>query len=256
MSDREKNKLVARFKDLADRAYATNCYTFTQFLNPSELAELDEAKREFPFARFRVNGGYEAAERCVACFGDEETFGYAESWPVVVVKVRPLAPKFADELSHRDFLGAVMNLGIKREILGDILVKNGRSAYIICLDNIAPFICENLTRIKHTTVVCEVVEDEADLEKLKPTLIPLSLTVSSLRFDALVAAVTKCSRSETIRLFQSEKVTLNGRVCTENSKQLKNFDIFSIRGYGKFKYNGSSGETRKGRLHAEVLKYD
>jgi RNA-binding protein YlmH len=79
--------------------------------------------------------------------------------------------------------------------------------------------------------------------------------VASARFDAIVAALTKKSRSEVIRLFQEKKVTLNGRVCERNSMSLKKDDIFSIRGHGKFVFAGEERETRKGRIYVKILAY-
>ena len=255
MSANEKELFIARMKDLAGKAYAGNSYTFSGFLSAGELADLAEHAHEFSFVPYMINGGYENAERCMAAFGSPEEFGYDVTWPIKVIKVRPLAPKFSDELSHRDYLGALMNLGIKRQVLGDLPVKNGNTCYVICSENIADFICENFTRVKHTTVVCSVIRGEEELSELAPELKPMGITVASLRFDAVAAAVVKCSRNEIIKLFRSEKVTLNGRVCTDNSKVLSEGDIFSVRGYGKFRFSASFGETKKGRVKAEVLKY-
>lgn len=255
MNGNEKNQFLSRMKDLSEKAYAKHTYAFSGFLSTGELADLKDSAGSLSFITYSVFGGYPEAERCMVAFGSPEEFGYDPTWPITVIKVKPLAPKFSDELTHRDFLGALMNLGIDRKVLGDIPVKNGKAAYVICSDSIADYICENLNRVKHTTVVCEIASGKDELSELGPELVPMGITVSSLRFDAVAAAVTKCSRSEMIRLFQSEKVTLNGRVCTENSKSLKDGDIFSVRGYGKFKFTGSFGETKKGRVKAEVLKY-
>ena len=93
------------------------------------------------------------------------------------------------------------------------------------------------------------------IEDLKPTLEDIHVIVSAPRFDAIVAAVTKCSRNETLDMFRAKKVTRNGRIEERNSLVLKDGDSFSVRGYGKFRYCGVGSETRKGRVNIYLKKY-
>jgi RNA-binding protein YlmH len=163
--------------------------------------------------------------------------------------------KFSEELNHRDFLGAVMNLGIERTILGDILVKDSKRAYIFCQDTIADYIMDNLTRIKHTNVKCSILDSDEDIEDLKPKLEDVHCIVQAPRFDGIIAALIKCSRSEAQDLFRTGRVTLNGRVSERNSIVLKDGDIFSVRGHGKYRYCGTGNETRKGRIYVHLKQY-
>ena len=243
---KEEQIMKARFKDLASKAYRTNTYTFTAFLTPAEIAELENIKTELdcPFSLF---GGNEMCERQMAAFGSEALFGYDVTWPISIVKVEPLMEKFADELGHRDFLGSLMNLGIERNVMGDILVKDNKRAYIMCQNNIAEYIVDNLTKIKHTNVKCRIADNER-LTELEPEYKEANYIVASERFDAIIAAVTKCSRSDTLLMFREKKVTLNSKQETRNSISLKPGDVFSVRGYGKYTYEGASGNTRKGKL--------
>jgi RNA-binding protein YlmH len=117
------------------------------------------------------------------------------------------------------------------------------------------YIMENLTKVKHTSVSCRRLSSDEDMELLKPELKEIECIVASARFDAIVAALTKSSRSEVIRLFQEKKVTLNGRICERNSMNLKKDDFFSVRGYGKYIYAGEERETRKGRIYVKILAY-
>ncbi|MBE5946646.1 MAG: hypothetical protein E7259_06895 [Lachnospiraceae bacterium] len=251
----DEQLLKARLMDLAKKAYKQNIYTYTGFLTPAELSIFDEISGEFKYVGYEINGGYEDSERQMVSFGSEELFGYENIWPIKILCVEPYIEKFADELSHRDFLGAVMNLGIDRSVIGDILVKENKKAYIFCHENIFQYITESLTKIKHTNVKVHVMEEADNKSLFAPELVDMSLIVSSPRFDAIVAAVTKNSRSETLKLFSSKKVLRNGRVEERNSVTLKNDDIFSIRGYGKYKFIGCGNETRKGRLYVNLKKY-
>lgn len=252
----EDQILKARLIDLANQSYKQNIYTYTAFLTPAELAILEKVRDEISFVRYEVFGGSELSERCMVRFGSEEQLGYTDVWPMSIVLVEPLIDKFADELNHRDFLGSVMNLGIERSVLGDILVKGGKRAYIFCQDKIANFIVDNLTKIKHTNVKCSVVSIDEEISELKPTLVDMNCIVQAPRFDAIIAAVIKCSRSEALNLFKAGKVTLNGRMCERNSMTLKENDIFSVRGHGKYMYCGSGNETRKGRIYIHLKRYE
>lgn len=251
----EEQIIRSRIKDLAERAYKQNAYTFSNFMTPAMLGIVDELRQELSYVGYSIFGGNENCERQIVCFGNEEMFGYPPTFPISIIKVEPLIEKFSDALNHRDFLGAIMNLGIERDVVGDILVKDNKRAYIFCLDSISDYILESLTKIKHTTVMCSLISSQEELSELAPTLKDISLIVSAPRFDAIVAGVAKLSRNEAASLFKAKKVTLNGRLCEKNSTILKENDIFSIRGFGKYKYLYSGGETRKGRMYIYLQQY-
>ena len=148
-----------------------------------------------------------------------------------------------------------MNLGIKREVLGDIFVKGGKRAYLYCQDTISEYILENLTRIKHTNVKATSMSFDTEVDDLKPELIDLHIIVAAPRFDAIVAAAIKCSRNEALNLFRAKKITRNGCIEERNSLTLSDGDIFSVRGFGKFQYVSAGTMTRKGRVNVLLKKY-
>ncbi len=251
----EEQLLKARFVDLSKKAYKQNIYTYTGFLTPAELAVFDDISSELKYVGYEISGGHELAERQMISFGSEELFGYENVWPIKILCVEPYIEKFADELNHRDFLGAVMNLGIERNVIGDILVKDNKKAYIFCHENIFQYIIDSLTKIKHTNVKIRAIEPEEELAELTPELLDMNIIVASPRFDAIIASLTKKSRSETLKYFSTKKVLLNGRIEERNSITLKPDDIFSIRGYGKYKFISCGNETRKGKIYVNVQKY-
>lgn len=254
MNDEEL--LKSRLKDLANKSYKQNIYTYSTFLTPGELVFLEELKSDISHVDYEIFGGCELCERQMVGFGSERSLGYEGFWPIKIIKVEPLIDKFADELTHRDFLGAVMNLGVDRSFFGDILVKDGKRAYIFVVDSIAEFIMDNLTKIKHTNVKTSLMEYGQDsIDDLRPQLMDMNVIVASPRFDAIVGAATKLSRAEALNTFKAKKVTLNGRLCERNSMSLKEGDIFSVRGYGKFRFCGSGSETRKGRVYVHLQRY-
>lgn len=185
-------------------------------------------------------------------FGSPDDFGFDEPYPIDCIKISPLLRKFADDLTHRDFLGAILNLGIERSLIGDILIRDN-VGYLFCLSHISTFIMENLIKIKHTNVKCEPAAPDTD--DFAPVLENLELICASARIDAVTASITKLSRSKAVELFRTQKIFVNGKCMENNSYALKPDDILVIRGTGKFIYKGCGNETRKGRVYVRLQKY-
>lgn len=252
MFDKDTQQLKNRFRELADKSYNQGIYTFTSFLGLSEQDTFWQCEADVRHAGFTLYGGTENATRVVVRFGKEADLGYEVPFPIVCIHISPLQQKFADDLTHRDFLGALMNLGIERSTLGDIKVGE-KEAYLFCLESISEFICENLNQVKHTPVKCVVTENVADIPEEKPKMV--SVQVSGLRVDAVLAKTYNLSREKSLVLFVAGKVYVNGRLCENNSKLLKLGDTVNARGFGKFTVAGEPRETRKGKLALEIAVY-
>lgn len=252
MPENNNGILENRLRDLAERSYNQNIFTFSSFLSLGEQDAYFKLERELSYASPKLIGGYENAERVVVRFGSPEALGYEADTPIRCIHITPLLEKFADKLSHRDFLGALMNLGIERDVLGDIKAGE-KECYLFCLDSIADFICENLDKVKHTNVKCTVVTEKEDFPEEVPE--ELVIQVSSARTDSVISKVYNLSRSDSLDLFREGKVFINGRLCENNSKQVSIGDVVNARGYGKFKLASEPSLTRKGRLFIAVLVY-
>lgn len=244
--------LKGRLLDLAQKAYHQNIYTYSNFLSLSELSTFEEFKSETSYIQHERFGGNPLCERQIIRFGSEEVFGYEGDFPIHVIKITPLIEKFSDSFTHRDFLGALMHLGIERDTLGDILLKE-KTAYLFCLASISDYICKELTKVKHTNVKCEITN--FDIPALKPTLVDEEFPVASLRLDAIISHLIKCSRSESFKLFEEKRVSLNGKITGRNSMLLKEGDIFSVKGYGKFIFISCKGQTKKGKIFIHIKRY-
>lgn len=253
----EETLIRRKILDSATKAYNQNIYTYTGFLGISELAIYHSMAKELSFISSRCFGGNESCERQMIQFGSKEELGYSEEFPINIIKISPVSPKFAESLGHRDYLGALMNTGIERSLLGDIIIKDTH-AYLFCAKHISDFIEKNVFTIKHTNITCINITndmDTSDIEGIKPKLKDVELIAASPRVDAVVASISKLSRSNTIELFDAKKIYING-ICNENkSYQLKPDDILVIRGIGKFIYLGCGNETRKGRVYVHLKQY-
>jgi len=236
-----------RFAELGQRAYG-GIWANTEFLSIAEQGVLMSCARELA-APFSLEGGHPSCERRIAMFGSEDYCGYQAEPPIACVRIASKNAKFADKLEHRDFLGALINLGIRREVLGDIFVRDD-CAYLFCMDTIADYIADNLERVRHTAVTCSVVEDTP--EELSVATKRMDLNVPSERVDAVVCAVYRLSRTQSQQLFAAQRVFVNARETENPSRALREGDVVSVRGFGRFTYHGVQRETKKGRLYVTV----
>ena len=250
--NREEEYLQKRIIDLANQSDRNGHYTFTGFLSQGEQDLFYRTLPELAGISYTLFGGMEGCERQMIRFGDSGQLGYEETFPIVCMGIAPKMQKFADTLSHRDYLGALMHLGIDRSTLGDIQVREKR-AYLFCHEKVQAYIGQNLDQIRHTSVSCSVQSELP--QAMKPVLAKETLVVSSLRTDAVVAKLYHLTRSRSIALFREKKIYVNGRSLENNAGMLKEGDVVSVRGFGKFVYVSALGETRKGRLSVLVERY-
>ncbi len=239
----QEQELIKRAEELSARAVARGIYTRTAFLTEGEASLLAEALEPKFF------GGYEEAERCVAVFGSEEEMGYPWESDVVLLKIEPKMQKFADNLTHRDFLGAILNLGIKRELLGDLLIFEN-VGYQFVLKQMADNLIENLTRVRHTSV--QVTYCEALPKGSGVNLEERFVVAASSRVDAVIGAVWNLSRSEAKKIVEDERVSIRGKMITDPAKELPPGSRISVRGYGRFYFDGEEKKTRSGRGRMKV----
>lgn len=248
---REEQQLEKHFRDLARTAYQRGIAVFSDFLNLNELNIFQSLRGEFSYLEMETFGGYELAERQIAVFRPEAPVFYAD-YPVKCLKITPLNAKFAEDLNHRDYLGAVLNLGIDRACLGDILVEED-AAYLFCLERMADFIRDNLIRIRHTSVYVEQVE--AENFHYEPKYKEVSGTVASVRLDKLLALAFNASRSSLTGLIEGGKVFVNGKLVTSNGYEPKEGDLISVRGMGRFRFRETGGQSKKGREYVILWRY-
>lgn len=249
-SGKEEQLTKKRILELEKTAYNKGICTYTDFLNLNEINIFHSLKPELAAVRYELSGGYESAERKVICFyGDESVKAFSNY--ITCIRILPLNKKFSDDLSHRDFLGAIMNLGIERCKIGDILVRE-KEGYVFCETAIGNFIIDQLIKVKHTSVRCETAGDTPDIT---PDFKEISGTVSSARLDSIIAFAFHSSRNSILGLISGGKVFVDGRLIESNSYVLKENQTVSVRGFGKFIFKGLQDQNKKGRFYVTILKY-
>lgn len=246
MAEDDTLKLRKRFEELSTRAERTGVREETKFLNMAEQSVL----LSMPVSA-ELYGGYEGAERRIAVFGGGDAAEPEYRPPIVCVRIRPASKRFADELTHRDFLGSLMALGITREVLGDIIVRDGEG-WLFCLSPIAPFIIENLREVKRTQVRCEEAPPPETAEDRGETR---SIVIASERLDAVIAAVYRLPREEAKALCEKGLVYINAKLAEKGGAAIPENAVVSVRGRGRFRFSGADRTTRKGRIRANVTIY-
>jgi len=244
----DEKMLQKRFAELSARAFSRGIRQYSDFLSLAEQSILLQMKLE---TRVTLIGGFDTAERCIACF-EPSDLDYPEPPPISCVSISPISQKFADKLTHRDFLGSLIALGIRREVLGDIVIHEN-CGYLICSEDIAIYITDSLNKVKHTDVKCSVVDEPPSVSTVLPEI--SSVVIASERIDAIVAAVFNISRSDSQSRFDHEKVFISGRLIQSHSAMPKPGDIISVRGLGRFIYEGVERETKKGKLRVMIRKF-
>ena len=233
--------LLKRIRELANLSYQRDIVTFTDFLNLNEQNMLASLKLHQMGVEVKLFGGYEHAERQMAAFFPG-SLGFSWDYPIDCLKIEPKALRFSEELGHRDYLGALLNLGVDRSVVGDILIKD-KEAWFFCLHKMSDFFIENLIRVKDTTVLVSRVEQAEEIPE------------PSVRLDALIGLAFQTSRSSMVSFIESGLVFVNGKLITSNGYEPKEGDIISVRGKGRFIYDGVSRQTKKGRLGVRIRKY-
>lgn len=241
-----------RLQDLARTAFYRDIVVYTDFLDLNELHMVHSFQPEG--AAIRLYGGYEGAERQIAAFlPDALSFEFEDSmFPIQCVKISPISKKFCENLSHRDYLGALVHLGIERCKLGDIVIKE-KDAYVFCQEHLTEFLFQNLNKIRHTNVKLTRIDNPEELPK--PTLKEIRGTVASVRLDSMISLAFSSSRNSMLGLIEGGKVYVNGKISTSNGHPLKEGDIVSVRGYGKFRYEKILQTTKKGRYGVLISLY-
>lgn len=248
----ESELIKKRFLELAKKSYSCGYFLFTDFLGLAEQALFAEIKREISGIKYTSFGGADGAERIMIRFGDEDELGYSEPYPITCIKVEPKAMKFADKLTHRDFLGAILNLGIERSSLGDIVIKEN-VGYVFAKEGMAEFIISELTRVKHTDVKLSIADTLPEGELY--TTERRKIQAVGERIDAVIAKVFSLSREESLSYFKRRLVFVDGRQMENNSYIPKRDEKISVRGLGRMIYRGYETTSKKGKLNIEVDVY-
>lgn len=251
-ADDDERLFVRRVGDLVQAVRGRGASRCTAFLSDRQQELARAALSGLGFENYAFDGGHpEAERRILRLFGE---YGAQEPLPAACLFAQAV---HADRtLTHRDYLGALMSLGVKRECIGDILPSED-GAYLFVLDTVAPLVCDALSSVGR----CGVRVGPAQAGKL-PGELPgreerpaQTATVSSLRLDAVLAAMLHISRGDAAQLVKSGVVEVNHVSTASVHYEVFENDVFSIRGQGKYKLCGVGAKSRKGRTFVSYIEY-
>ena len=247
----ENNELLRRAEDLRERCERSGSVTHTGFLTPAERYALEQWAKHTADCRLVFDGGGADCERTVGFFLPEyleaEYFDASEYLRAIRLTAHFGAP------GHRDYLGALLGMGIGREWLGDVRVTEN-VAYVFC----QPSVLRHLLSIEKVGR-CGVTAEEVTLSEVpapEKKVLQKSFSVQSMRLDAIVGGMFNLSRTEAARQISAGNVSINYQVSLRTDFGVKEGDILSLKGAGKGSITGTGGTSRKGRLfvYAEICQ--
>ena len=257
----DKDLILSQCQDRINSAVDNSMITRTDFLSVEERADVMMIERKYSsMVDFLFFGGYDEAERTVCLFipsyfgfcGDSSDFleSYSDSNPLSVIKITK--DKFT-QISHRDYLGAIMGLGVKRKTIGDIMVFDW-GAYVITLNNISNYICENLRQCGRAAVKCSVC-DLASIVLSEEKTETVFHSVASMRLDNILSAGFGISRAGCTEAISAGLVFVNSVRAEKKDMQIKENDKIVLRGKGKVIIENIIGKSKKDRIHINIRHY-
>ncbi|ERI91297.1 hypothetical protein HMPREF1982_03256 [Clostridiales bacterium oral taxon 876 str. F0540] len=243
----EDNSLASNLYDKLKLAELTYKPVFmNEFVPPNVWKRLDSLQANFDVSVYSY-GIFEDSERRILAFSKDDVYDY----PVNAIKIENKS-RFV-KLEHRDYLGALVGLGIRREKFGDLVLHEDICYAAVCED-IFDYLKLNLIKVGNCPCKVELV-DSYEIQQIKKSSKDSIVSTTSLRLDCIVGSLCNLSRAKAVLLIQSSKVLVDYAEVTEKDFNVEIDSIITIRGYGKFKISEHTGETQKGRLKLLVKKY-
>ena len=258
--DNEEDKLlVSKVLDKLEFVQKKNSIETTDFLDMHQKTVAEKVLKSQKITNYICYGGYSNAERVMIIIYPEKLEDVFHNnqydFNNIVRVIRVILPnEMKGKYSHRDYLGAVIKVGLKREKVGDIIV-NLDGADLIVSKDISKYIVDSfkeLTRFSKSDIYEESIEK---LNITEPKTEVLNIIIPSMRMDSIVSELIRTSRSKALEIINAERVFVNSEVITKNSKMLKENDMITVRGKGRFKIIKILNSTKKGNLVLEVEKY-
>ncbi len=241
MENRQLDELCRR---AADRGQPL----FSRFLDLDGQKQAEAAARKAG-AAYMFFGGAEGCERRMLGAGAEAP--EESEFPILCLKISPRSAKYGKPLEHRDVLGTVMGLGITRDLIGDIIIRED-GAYLFCVSSMADFLRESLVRIGRTDTACVL---SAPPEGPVRTVREVRVQVASVRTDAVCAHLFRLSRGDTQELIRQGRVAVDDRICMKSDQVLSEGQVLSVRGFGRARVKGVESVSKKGKLNLVIEVY-
>jgi RNA-binding protein YlmH len=248
----EERALVERVVEWADLVSERQQPRLTSFLDPREQFIVQSIVGRNVDVHVSFYGGYEQAERKRAIIVPDFFEVSPEDFQVTLLSVEGNYKALPFE--HRDLLGSVLGLGLKREKIGDLLLSEEKQQIIVAKE-IAEYISLHLQQVSRYDVRCESI-DWDDIHIEAEDWVYRDTTVSSLRLDVILSEILPFSRSKAVPLIKTGKVKVNWKVVEHAASTLEEGDILSVKGYGRFLLAKLDGQTKKQKYRVQLGRKD
>lgn len=243
---------VDRATEWVERAAYAHELKMTDFLDPREADIVTSLANRNPAVRLKLSGGYEGAERKRALIAPDYRLLDDEPDGISLLRISGETQGHI-ELDHGDYLGALLGLGIKRDRIGDLHVHE---AFCHCLvtEEIADYLNIHLRQVHRVHVLTDILP-LSELQIAETALEEMNLSVASLRLDGIASDVYRISRSKIVEPIRAGRCRVNWKVEEDPSAALKDGDVVSFKGLGRFRVLSVEGVTKKGRLRVKIGKF-
>jgi RNA-binding protein YlmH len=252
----EERYLMRHIEDLARTAESRGIPRYSAFLSDREqdLARAALNRAAVPENVYHFEGGWPGAERRLLCLEPE---GSWPDSPLCCVRLTCRVQAGAALPAHKDYLGSLMGLELRREALGDIVLPSDApgTAYVFALEPAAQLICQELLQAGRTELATRLLAPDEVPEFRTAERRKCTATVSSLRLDAVLAAMLHCSRGQASELVTAGRVEINHLPAEKPSAPVYEGDVFTVRGKGRFALTTLPGKSKKERLIIEFFQY-
>lgn len=248
----DERPFVDRALEWVERAAERHAAVVTDFLDPRQQFILQSIAGREPDIALRLDGGYPEAERrravIVPSYRDPEDVHAG----IAVLAVEASGGKFVG-LDHGDYLGALIGLGIRRDVIGDLHVRED-GCHCLVTEEMAGFLHTHLTQVHRVPVRTDILPREA-LRVVRPEMEEAVITVASLRLDGVASDAFRISRSKIMDPIRAGRCRVNWKTEEDPSARLAEGDVVSLKGFGRFKILRVDGPTRSGRLRVTIGKF-
>lgn len=252
IKNNEEKIVLAKALDKAIFSYKTNNCTFTDFLDLYKINFLKNIIAQNININFKVYGGYLEAERGIIAFYPEFMEINDSDYPLAILEIA-INTTYSNSITHKDYLGSILGLGLKRNKIGDIIVLDNKALCFVS-DDISDYIIYNLSKVKNSKVT---VTQKNSLENynLKQHFDEITFTIQSIRVDTLISKSFNVSRAVSSKMISSKKLFVNWKMIDNCSYVPKENDIITLRGYGRIQLKNIGNLTKKGKIKLTILKY-
>lgn len=242
-SNGEERAILARTLDQAENVLKSGRIQVTDFMDPYRTGLIISVLQHLNLVAM-ADGGYPGAERKRVAMSLNDVSLLPEDFDISFIMIKGNFKH--TRTTHRDFLGALLGLGLKRDKFGDIVVS-GDKANVVVAGEVVPYILANLHKVGQVKVLVSEIS-QGDFQPPVVHYREIKTTVSSLRLDAVAAAGFGTSRSKIVREIKAERLSINWRVCPDPAAVIKEGDVLSARGKGRVIVAAVNGPLKSGRI--------